>query len=208
MPREELILLLLLFLVTLGDHAGVPNLYVLTMILAEGKGLHPTLIFLVAFSSIFLYELVLYLLGRWARTHPLGNSRPFRYLFLSTKAVSRLLTERVALWLIFGRFVAFVGLYIPFAAGQMGTRAWVFLLCSVFGTALQLTAYGIPAYLLGKPFEGIIQRVPLVWISLLVLLAVALIQAIVWYPPRSPQTASADPSRALRRGGMRRSRGG
>ena len=178
---EQSVMLLLVFLITLGDHSGIPNVYVFTMLLAEGKGFQPGLIFGSAFLSIVLYENGLYWLGRWMRSHKVREFRLLRYLVSSTEMVSRLLAARAVLWLVFGRFVAFVGLYVPFSAGQMGRSYAAFMFWSTCGTLIQLIGLGVPAYLLGKPFEGIVRRIPLGVLPIAILLVVAVGQLVVRY---------------------------
>jgi len=178
---EQTLVLLVVFLVTLGDHSGLPNVFLVTMILAEGKGYRPDLIFASAFLSIVFYENTLYWLGRWMRTHSVKNVRLLGYVTRSTEAVSRLLSSHGILWLVFGRFVAFVGLYVPFAAGQMGRSYVAFLFWSTCGVLLQLVGVGLPAYLLGKRLEGIVQRTPLGAIPLSIVFALVVFQLVVRY---------------------------
>ena len=181
MFSEQTLVLLAVFLITLGDHSGLPNVYLVTMILAEGKGYRPELLFASAFVSIAVYENALYWLGRWMRAHSVRNVRLVEYVTRSTEAVSRLLSNRAVLWLVFGRFVAFVGLYVPFAAGQMGRSYVAFLFWSTCGVVLQLVGVGLPAYLLGKPFEGIVRRTPIGVIPLTIVLTLVVFQLVVRY---------------------------
>ena len=174
-------MLLLVFLVTLGDHSGIPNVYLFTMLLAQGKGFLPELIFASAFLSIVVYENALYWLGRWMRGHHVRDFRLLRHVVRSTEAVSRLLSARTVLWLVFGRFIAFVGLYVPFAAGQMGRSYVAFVFWGTCGTLVQLVGLGIPAYLLGKPFEGVVRRIPLGAVPVAILVVLAVGQLIVRY---------------------------
>ncbi|MDA1191902.1 MAG: hypothetical protein O3A46_09505 [Candidatus Poribacteria bacterium] len=182
MPTSQLLAVLIVFVVTLGDHAGVPNIYVIGMVLAHGKDFNPTFLFGAAFLSIVLYEQVMYCVGRWMRLHPpVKENRVIRYLYESTHSVSTLLSGGQTLWLIFGRFIAFVGLYVPFAAGQMGRPYWLFALTTTFGTVLQLLAFGIPAYLLGEAFHEQIEQIPLIHISIGIMALFVAWQGIVRY---------------------------
>ncbi len=174
-------MLLLVFLVTLGDHSGVPNVYLFTMLLAEGKGFLPELIFASAFLSIVVYENALYWLGRWMRSHHVRDFRVLRHVVRSTEAVTRLLSARTVLWLVFGRFIAFVGLYVPFAAGQMGRSYVAFAFWGTCGTLVQLLGLGIPVYLVGKPFESVVRQIPLGVVPVGILVVLAVGQLIVRY---------------------------
>ncbi len=130
MPNSELLILLALFVVTMADHSAVPNAYVLAMVLAKGKGLNPYAISATAYISIAIYENVVFWMGRRARNHSAPESRIVQALSRGSQSVSGALARRGILWLVFGRLVAFLGLYVPFAAGQTGRGYPTFLACT------------------------------------------------------------------------------
>ncbi len=165
MPSSELVILLALFAVTMGDHSAVPNAYVLAMVLAKGKGLDPYAIFATAYASVAVYENAVYWIGRWTRRHSAPASRVVRALSRGSRSVSAALARHGILWLVCGRLVAFLGLYVPFAAGQMGRGYPTFLACTTAGTLAHLAAFGIAAYLLGDLVDVYIERIGFGWIG-------------------------------------------
>jgi membrane protein DedA with SNARE-associated domain len=164
-PSSEVVILLALFAVTMADHSAVPNAYVLAMVLAKGKRLDPYAIFATAYASVALYENAVYWIGRWTRLHDAPESRIVRSLSRGSHSVSAALSRHGILWLIFGRLVAFLGLYVPFAAGQMGRGYPTFLVCTTAGTLGHLAAFGIAAYMLGAVIDAYIARIGFGWIG-------------------------------------------
>ena len=165
MASSELLILLVLFAVTMADHSAVPNAYVLAMVLAKGKGLNPYAIFGTAVASVAVYENTVCWIGRWTRLHSAPESRVVRSLSRGSQSVSAALARHGILWLVFGRLVAFLGLYVPFAAGQMGSSYSTFLACTTVGTLAHLAAFGVAAYMLGDLVDAYIERIGFGWIG-------------------------------------------
>jgi membrane protein DedA with SNARE-associated domain len=161
---SHLLILLALFAVTIGDHSAVPNAYVVTMVLAKGKQLNPYTIFATGYGAVAIYENSVYWLGRWMRTHRAPRWRVVRALVRGAQTVSGAMARHGILWLIFGRLVAFLGLYVPFAAGQMGRGYPTFLACTTVGTFAHLAGFGIAAYMLGDLIHAHIARVGFGWV--------------------------------------------
>jgi membrane protein DedA with SNARE-associated domain len=166
------------FLITLGDHSAVPNVYVLSMIAAAGKGLNPYVLYATAALSITLYEHTLFWMGRFMSNHEVIQSRVIRWVARSAAVATKVMSGRPTVWMLFGRFVAYAGLYVPFAYGQMRRRYVGFCLWSAVGTLLHLGAFGVPTYILGMRFERVVQRVPIGFISLAFMVAVAVPMAV------------------------------
>ena len=165
--------MLALFAVTVADHSAVPNAYVLAMIRAKGKHLDPVVIFATAYLSVAAYENAAYWVGRRMPTPTAARTRMLRRILSGSEAVGEALARREALWLTCGRLVAFAGLYVPFAAGQMGRPYPVFLALTTLGTVVHLGAFGVAAYVLGDLVHAYIARVRFAWIAGAVVLLMA-----------------------------------
>lgn len=161
---KQSLALLIVFGVTLFDHAGTPNAYVIAMAVAgsaEGsaEGLNPYAVFASGFLSVLLYENAVYWLGRYVRrTEGKARGRLTRYIQQSALHVNQWLQDGSFLWLMFGRFVAFAGLYVPFGAGHLGFKYGRFLAWTTAGSVLQMSAFGILAYQLGERFSDSIKK--------------------------------------------------
>jgi len=153
------------FAVTLVDHSAVPNIFVLAMVAAKGKTFSPSALFLVAVASVVLYEQTVYWMGRYARTH-IPKNRFIRRIATGAATITGIISRRAKTWMVIGRFIGGVGLYIPFAFGQMGRSYVLFSFLSLTGTLFHLVLFGVPAYLLGARFESFIARLPLGAITL------------------------------------------
>lgn len=171
MNGSQLVVSFVVFAVTLVDHSAVPNIFVLSMVAAKGKGFNPTTLFLMAAMSIVLYEQVAFWLGRFTRSY-FFKSRLISRLGAGAAMVAGLVARRAGTWMMWGRFVGGVGLYIPFAYGQTGKSYVGFCVWSLLGTLFHLGIFGIPAYWLGARFESVIARIPLGVISVGVFLVV------------------------------------
>ncbi|MBT7097972.1 hypothetical protein HN937_11395 [Candidatus Poribacteria bacterium] len=180
MPSSQLLILLVLFAVTIADHSAVPNAYVITMVLAKGKQLNPYTIFGTAYGAVVIYENAVYWLGRGMRTHRAPRWRVVRALVRGTQTVSGVMARHGILWLVFGRFVAFLGLYVPFAAGQMGRGYPTFLACTTAGTLAHLAGFGIAAYMLGDLVHAYIARIGSGWVGGGVVVLFALGQGVAY----------------------------
>lgn len=165
MSDSHLVVSFVVFVVTLIDHSAVPNVFVLSMVAAKGKGFDPTLLFLMAAVSVVLYEQVAFWLG-WFSRRSVFKNRFIRRLGTGAAMVAGLVARRAGMWMMFGRFVGGVGLYIPFAYGQTGKSYVRFCIWSLLGTLFHLGMFGVPAYWLGGRFESLIARIPLGVISL------------------------------------------
>ncbi len=151
--------LLIVFGFTLFDHAGTPNAYVIAMAVAKSESWDPYAVFAAGFLSVLLYENAVYWLGRYVRrTKGKARGRLTRYVLQSAHHVNKWLEDGSLLWLMFGRFVAFAGLYVPFGAGHMGLKYGRFLAWTTVGSVLQMSAFGILAYQLGRQFEDLIKK--------------------------------------------------
>ncbi len=156
---NQTVALLIVFGVTLFDHAGTPNAYVIAMAFAPSEGLNPYALFAAGFLSVLLYENAVYWLGRYVRrTEGKARSRLTRYIQQSAQHVNKWLQDGSFLWLMFGRFVAFAGLYVPFGAGHTGFKYGRFLAWTTAGSVLQMSAFGILAYQLGRRFSDVIKK--------------------------------------------------
>ncbi len=193
MPNSEILILAALFVVTVADHSAVPNAYVVAMVLAKGKQLDPYAIFATACVAVVLYENAVYWLGRRMRTRRASRLRVVRVLLRGSASVSVALGRHGILWLVFGRLVAFVGLYVPFAAGQMGRRYPTFLACATVGTLAHLAAFGVAAYMLGDLVHGYIERIGFGWIGAGVALVFAAGQALGYVRRRRTTAEDEEP---------------
>lgn len=109
-------------------------------------------LFAMGFLSVLLYENAVYRLARYVR------GRLARYVLQSAQYVNKWLEDGSFLWLMFGRFVAFAGLYVPFGAGHMGLKYGRFLAWTTVGSVLQMSAFGILAYQLGRQSKYLIKQ--------------------------------------------------
>ena len=149
------------------------------MIAAPGSGLNPYAVFAAGLFSAALYEHALYGFGRYIRNaNVVPMNRITRYILNAAQAVNALLHRRPVLWLIFGRFLAVAGLYIPFGAGQQGMRYAPFLLWTTIGNLLQFGAFGLLAYKLGDLFSSQIQKWGLVSFAAAFLLILAALRIL------------------------------
>ena len=129
------------------------------MALAPAEGLNPYAVFAAGFLSVQLYENAVYWLGRYVRrTEGKARSRLTRYVLQSAQYVNKRLQNGALLWLTLGRFVAFAGLYVPFGAGHNGFKYGRFLIWTTAGNVLQMSAFGILAYQLGREFKDPIKK--------------------------------------------------
>lgn len=143
------------------------------MIAAKGKSFSPTALYAVAIASVVVYEQSVYWMGRVSRNR-VAKSRLVQRIGKGAAMVTTVVARRANTWLFFGRFVGGVGLYIPFAHGQMGRSYAAFCFWSVAGTLFHISLFGVPAYLLGARFESVVARIPLGAITVGVFLIVAL----------------------------------
>ncbi|MEO2003389.1 MAG: hypothetical protein ABGY41_04775 [Candidatus Poribacteria bacterium] len=171
------VFMLALFAVTVADHSAVPNAYVLAMILAKGKHLDPVVIFATAYLSVAAHENAAYWVGRRVPTPTAARTRMLRRILRGSEAVSEALARREPLWLTCGRLVAFVGLYVPFAAGEMRRPYRVFLALITGGTIAHLAAFGVAAYVLGDLVHAYAARVGFGWITGAIVLLMAAAEA-------------------------------
>ena len=138
------------------------------MALAPAQGLNPYAVFAAGFLSVLLYENAVYWFGRCVRrTEGKARSRlmqyvlrsaPYQYIIQSAQYVNKWLQDGSFLWLMFGRFIAFAGLYVPFGAGHNGLKYGRFLVWTTAGSVLQMSAFGILAYQVGRQFEDLIKK--------------------------------------------------
>ena len=157
---SHLFVYLSVFAVTLFDHSAVPNVFVLAMIAAKGKAFSPTTLLFIATVSVIVYEQTVYWMGRFARNH-VPKNRLVRRVGAGAAMITGVIARRADTWMFFGRFIGGVGLYIPFAYGQIGRSYALFCLWSLTGAAFHITLFGVPAYLLGARFESAVTRIPL-----------------------------------------------
>jgi membrane protein DedA with SNARE-associated domain len=157
---SHLFVYLTVFAVTLLDHSAVPNVYVLAMIAAKGKGFSPSALYAVAVVSVHAYEQTVFWMGRFARNR-VPKNRFVRRVGVGAAMITGVIARRADTWMFLGRFIGGVGLYIPFAYGQMGRSYFLFCLWSLTGTFFHIAVFGAPAYFLGTRFETVIARIPL-----------------------------------------------
>jgi len=161
------------FLVTTVDHSAIPNVFVLAMVAASGKGIDPYVLFATATASVLMWEHAVYWMGRSMNGRDAGGMRLAQWFARGAEAATSVMGRRPKTWMLFGRFLGGLGLYVPFAFGHMGRGYARFVLLSTVGTLFHLAVFGVPAYILGDRFRTFVERVPLGWITLGIMAVVA-----------------------------------
>lgn len=147
---------LAVFLLTSLDHSGTPLGIILSIGLVTTGELEliPTL--LIATAGGIAGDIVLYTLG-WVGGNKMVEF--FKARGPKTKEgiekASKFLKEYGLVFLVWGRFIAFVGRYMSLVYGAIRFRPLASLACISLGSILMTLGSGIPLYLIGEKFNEI-----------------------------------------------------
>lgn len=160
------------------DHSGVPWILVISSVYAASGDLKAQPLVLCAVGGIVVFDHIYYLLGYvfssfWivdARRHP-GWER----LLTAGEATFRKHGASIVVW---GRFVAAIGRFVPLFAGAFSVPYRLFLFYTLLGAGVTIVVFGLIPYVVGAPILRLVSyidvgtRVLLIAVVLCVLVSI------------------------------------
>lgn len=166
-----------LALTTFVDHTGTPAPLLLATGLAASGVLDIKYVILVAFAGSYLGDCLGFLIGKY-------GGKPFfsRYgsrIYLNNtriQAAEEFFRRYGFSVMVWGRFLAIVSRFIPFAAGTLNMGVWKFLGLSAIGNLLLNLLYGILGYLFGEKLNEYFQNP---WLSVYITIGIVVFQLLL-----------------------------
>jgi membrane protein DedA with SNARE-associated domain len=147
---------LAVFLLTAFDHSGTPLGILLSIGLVTTGELDLMPTFIVATSGGIFGDILLYALGY------IGGSKAVSFFKRRGKSTREgieraevFLEKYGAPFLIWGRFMAFVGRYMSLVYGSIRYKPAATILFISIGSVLMTLIFGVPLYILGESFNEI-----------------------------------------------------
>lgn len=150
---------LAVFLLAGFDHSGTPMGIILSMgfVTTGGLDLAPTMV-ITTLGGVF-GDLMLYSIGFFGGNRALqwfkSRNNNFRESIVSAEEH---LHKSGPIFLIWGRFVAFVGRFLGLVYGSIRYSLFKFLILSTLGSTLITLGFGLPTYFLGTKANELFQN--------------------------------------------------
>lgn len=150
---------LAIFLLSGFDHSGTPMGIILSMgfVTTGGLDLVPTII-IATLGGVF-GDALLYSIGFFGGNRALewfkSRNRNFRESIVSAE---QHLHKSGPIFLVWGRFIAFVGRFLGLVYGSIRYAFFKFLMLSTIGSILITLAFGLPMYFLGRKANELFQN--------------------------------------------------